>query len=202
MLGTVSKLAVISLILSVSVAAACGGKDEQRNEASGEVSEAPIPAEPASAPAPVDNAAAPGEPEIAIPNARMFEGHLLGGQPSPDQLRAAADAGYKTVIELQTGAEPGVAELEATIEELGLDYVHIPIAGTDGLDENNARALNDALARGGKEGKVMVVCRSGNRVGALFALRAHYVEGCLPSGLTTWKARRPRRRWRPAGRPA
>lgn len=184
MLGTVSKLAVISLIISsVSLAPACGGKDEQREEAPAEVSAAPAPAEnagKAAAPTPAENAAAAGQPEIAIPNARIFEGHLLGGQPTPDQLRAAAEAGYKMVVELQTAGEPGVAEVESTAKELGLDYVHIPIAGTDGLDEKNARALDDALEKGDQEGKVMVVCRSGNRVGALFALRAHYVDGASP----------------------
>lgn len=127
--------------------------------------EAPPPAAP-TLPLPAD----------LLPNgAEAFDGILVGGQPTPEQLAAARDAGYKTVINLRGLGEPGVAEEPALAADLGLAYVAIPVDGADGLTEDNARRLDAALAEA--EYPVIVHCASGNRVGGLFALRAFHVEG-------------------------
>ncbi len=54
-------------------------------------------------------------------------------------------------------------------------YVDVPIEGAAGLSEDRAMQFADALAEA--ERPVVVHCGSGNRVGALFALKAYYVEG-------------------------
>lgn len=115
-------------------------------------------------------------PADLLPNGKeAFEGVLVGGQPTAEQLAAARDAGYRTVINLRPFAEPGAAAEPGLVAELGLDYVLIPVAGAAGLTEANARRLDDALAAA--EYPVIVHCASGNRVGGLFALRAFYLEG-------------------------
>jgi len=53
------------------------------------------------------------------------------------------------------------------------------VTGSEGLTEANARALDAALEDAGRSG-VLVACASGNRVGGLFALRAHACQGMAP----------------------
>jgi uncharacterized protein (TIGR01244 family) len=58
----------------------------------------------------------------------------------------------------------------AAVEAAGMKYVSIPVAGASGVTFENARLLDEALA--GIDGPVFLHCRTGNRVGALMALRA------------------------------
>jgi len=128
--------------------------------------------EPSSAPA-------AGEPaKVDLPNAIVFEGNLLGGHPEPDALRAAAQAGYHTIINLQGENEPGVAEERDEAKALGLTYVSIPVRGPSGLSKENAEALDHALAKA--KGSSIVHCASGARVSGLYTLRAYYVQGKSP----------------------
>jgi protein tyrosine phosphatase (PTP) superfamily phosphohydrolase (DUF442 family) len=59
-------------------------------------------------------------------------------------------------------------------------YVHIPVAGADGLTRENVELLHSALAEARDEGPVLLHCGSGNRIGALLALRAAWIEGSDP----------------------
>lgn len=124
----------------------------------------------------VPSAAAPPA-KVEIPNARTpLEGVLTGGQPTEEQLAEMAKAGYRTVVNLRTPGENEVSDREAELaERLGLRYVHLPMAGAEGLTEDNARALKDLLADESAY-PVVVHCGSGNRVGALFALKAFYFD--------------------------
>lgn len=116
-------------------------------------------------------------PKVEIPNGRMaFTDVLTGGQPSPAQLGAAQGAGYRTIINLRPADELKDWDEADRARALGLNYVSIPIAGAGDLTEAKARALADALDD--IEGyPVMVHCGSGNRVGALFALKAAWIDG-------------------------
>jgi uncharacterized protein (TIGR01244 family) len=105
------------------------------------------------------------------------EGILAGGQPTREQLTAIADNGYRSVINLRTEGERGNTD-PSVVESLGMVYVEIPIEGADGLTEENARRLATALEE--VEMPAVVHCGSGNRVGALFAMKAYYVDG-LPA---------------------
>lgn len=137
---------------------------------------APAPSAPATAPS-----AAPSVPagEDLLPNARRPAPDLLtGGQPSPEQLEALAAAGYTTIIDLRTEGEKGApADEPEQVEALGLAYVRIPVTGADGLTEANARELDRVLEAAA--GPAVIHCASGNRVGALLALRAH-LDGATP----------------------
>lgn len=114
------------------------------------------------------------DPLTLLPNAKQpEEGLLLGGQPTVEQLEQARDLGFQTVINMRGTDEPGPARDD--VEALGMTYVALPVAGAEGISEENARALAVALDKA--EGPVIVHCGSGNRVGALFALKAHYVDG-------------------------
>jgi len=115
-------------------------------------------------------------PLVPIPNARVTKtGLLVGGQPSLDQLKAIAQAGYHTVITLRTDMEQGDEGEEATVERLGMKFVSIPVAGPAGLTEDNARRLAKALEAQDALPAVLH-CKSGQRVGALLGLKAFVVD--------------------------
>lgn len=112
---------------------------------------------------------------IGIPNELEYEGILTGGQPSREQYAQAKEAGYTTIVNLRGLNEPGVTQSQSMVEELGMNYVAIPVSSAADLSRDNAQRLADAIAS--SEGRVMVHCKSGNRVGALFALKARWLDG-------------------------
>lgn len=118
----------------------------------------------------------PGTPRIEIMNALTpLPGVLSGGQVTEEQLAEAAAAGYRTVVNLRTSEEPLEWDEPARVEELGMRYVALPIAGAEGVTRDNAEKLARIL--GEAERPLLLHCGSGNRVGALFALKAYYLEG-------------------------
>ena len=98
----------------------------------------------------------------------MVDGITSAGQPDEAALQVFADSGYVAVIDLRTAKEKRGIEEQAVVETLGMQYVNLPVAGADGVDFDNAKALQDVLA--GFDEPVLVHCGSGNRVGALLAL--------------------------------
>lgn len=104
------------------------------------------------------------------------ENLLTGGQPSLLELKQFKNSGVTTVINLRGPDEdvPFNEKLEA--EALGLEYVSLPISGAADVTPENARKLHELLA-GFESENVLLHCASGNRVGALLAIRAHEIEG-------------------------
>ncbi|MDF3030901.1 MAG: hypothetical protein K0R03_1459 [Moraxellaceae bacterium] len=118
---------------------------------------------------------------IDIPNACTPSGGICsGGRPRPEHLREARDKGVRTVINLCPPAETGDYDEPALVAELGMRYINIPVAGAAGLTRENAQQLADALRGAGPEHPVLLHCQSGNRVGALVALKARFVDGLSP----------------------
>lgn len=96
--------------------------------------------------------------------------YISTGQPDEALLSQAKDAGYVAVIDLRTASEERGMDEASTVEALGMSYHSIEVAGARGVTFENAQAL-DALMDD-IDGPVLLHCRSGNRVGALLALRA------------------------------
>ena len=103
------------------------------------------------------------------------KGLLTAGQPTEAQFDQLAKLGVKRVINLRPATEPGTGWEEAKAQSLGLTFVRLPITGADGLTQDNARLLGQELTAAG-EATAMVYCGSSNRVGALLALHAFFVE--------------------------
>ena len=131
-------------------------------------------AEPQAAPI-VEAGIATVDPISLVKNGMMpIEGVLTGGQPTDEQLAALRDAGYQTVINLRQPDERGTRGEAETVAGLGITYVSIPVDGKAGLNEENAAALAAALDEAAYP--VLLHCGSGNRVGALLALKAFWLE--------------------------
>jgi uncharacterized protein (TIGR01244 family) len=106
-----------------------------------------------------------------LPNRRdVIEGVTAAGQPSAAALEAAAKSGYKSVIDLRAPSEDRGFDEKSMVEALGMSYVSLPVEGAAGVSYANASQLDKLLAELPKP--ILLHCSSGNRVGALLALRA------------------------------
>lgn len=93
-----------------------------------------------------------------------------GGQPSPEDLARLQAQGVRAVIDLRGPQEERGYDQAAEVRRLGMDYITLPIASKDDVTPANAAALHALLDA--QDGDVLLHCASGNRVGALLALRA------------------------------
>jgi protein tyrosine phosphatase (PTP) superfamily phosphohydrolase (DUF442 family) len=130
------------------------------------MAQAPAPATPPTAPL-LLNEHHP-LPEIAT-----------GGAPaSAEGFQALAKAGYRTFVDLRSDAEVK-PETQAAAEAAGLHYRRIPITGDQDIHLGTARAL-DTLLDERSNYPVAIACASGNRVGALLAVKAFWLDGVSP----------------------
>ncbi len=114
---------------------------------------------------------------IDIPNALLFEDRvLLGGQPTREDLERAVALGYRKIVNLRLPDEFSEWDEPELAESLGLKYVTIPVAGASGLTLENARRLAAELDQE-DDSPIVLHCASGNRVGALLALKAFHFDG-------------------------
>lgn len=98
------------------------------------------------------------------------------GQPSVEALAALPAAGVKVVIDLRPDEETPALDEAAVVRQSGLVYENLPIAGKAGLTRENVKAF-DALLKKHSGVVVLAHCSTSNRVGALLALRAAWIEG-------------------------
>lgn len=102
-------------------------------------------------------------------------GVIAAGRLKPDDMARLRQAGIRHVIDLTLDAEtPDFDEAEA-VRSAGIRYSNLPLRGPADLTLENAIAF-DQLMRTAKR-PVLVHCGSGNRVGALAALRAAWIDG-------------------------
>jgi uncharacterized protein (TIGR01244 family) len=84
-------------------------------------------------------------------------------QISPDDVAAAAKAGYALIINNRPDGEapgqPSGAEIEAAARSAGLAYAHIPILGRPSVEQ--VEAVIQAIQA--VDGKTLAFCRSGTR---------------------------------------
>ena len=101
----------------------------------------------------------------------FVEGVTGHGQPDLATLDEIRDAGYGIVIDMRMPDEDrGLENERQSVEERGMRYVSLPIDGGAGVTFENASKLNELLAD--LDQPAFVHCGSGNRAGALLALRA------------------------------
>ncbi len=114
----------------------------------------------------------PGLPNLMTPE----PGYASGGQPSADQLKTAAKAGLGRIINLRPSGEDAGYDEAATAAALGLNYTVLGVSGPQDLTPDKARQF-DALLAEHSGTPTLIHCASGNRVGALMALRAAWLQG-------------------------
>ena len=115
---------------------------------------------------------------IDLPNAHLPEFNLCtGGRPRPQHLHQAQRGGVHTVIDLCSPSERCDYDERRLVESLGMNYLNIPIGGPTDLNHANARKLAEAL-QNTHGAPTLLHCSTGNRAGALLALKAHFIDHC------------------------
>lgn len=114
-----------------------------------------------------------------IPQWRQVSEQLYAsGQPGSGDWPALKAAGLCTVVNLRPDVELAGINEAAEVRAAGLRYLPIPVDGAAGLTRDAAQALDQVLRH--HQGPLLVHCGSGNRVGALLALREAWFAGRTP----------------------
>ena len=107
---------------------------------------------------------------IAAGKVEPVDGITSSGQPDEEALRVFADSGYSVVIDMRGPDEDrGMDDFEGAVEATGMEYLAFPVVGADQVSFETAAKLDEVLQ--GIDGPVLMHCGSGNRVGAVLALR-------------------------------
>jgi len=109
-------------------------------------------------------------PNISIENfGQMDERFYRGAQPTADDYKTLKEFGINTVIDLRKDHED---YSKATVESLGMKYVHIPMTGWTTKDESVSEFLK--VVNDPANGKFYVHCAAGKHrtglVGAIYRL--------------------------------
>ena len=104
---------------------------------------------------------------------------IFGPQPDEARLRAFARDGGALVVSMRTDEEMATLGFDerALCDELGLEYVHIPMTYASATLED-ARALGRTLRSTG--GAAMLHCRTGSRASMLYALNLASIGAVSP----------------------
>jgi uncharacterized protein (TIGR01244 family) len=111
---------------------------------------------------------------------------VASGQPDASMLQAVSAAGFTAVVDMRAADEERGFDQQKEIERLGMAYVLLPIGSADDISLENAVVLDQILAD--NEGPVLIHCASGNRVGALYALREKLYGASNADALAVGKA--------------
>jgi uncharacterized protein (TIGR01244 family) len=102
---------------------------------------------------------------------KVDEHYATGGQPTEEQLQAAAAEGFATVINLATiDARYSLRDEGASVATLGMKYRHIPVPWDQPSDADFA-AFEQAMQSAGN-GKTLVHCAANFRATAFYSLYA------------------------------
>lgn len=117
---------------------------------------------------------------ISLPSIKNFSSpepnRYRSGQPSSEEFKVLAKKGVKHVIDLRPAQETPDSDEAAQVMSEGMAYYNIPISSADDLTIENVRIIDDILLKAGEE-NVLMHCASSNRVGAIMALRAAWLNG-------------------------
>jgi uncharacterized protein (TIGR01244 family) len=102
------------------------------------------------------------------------DGITSAGQPDEAALEVFAESGYVAVIDMRTAREDRGFDEPRAVAGLGMEYIAFPIGGDD-ITLDKAKELDALLAQ--YDEPVLLHCGSGNRVGALLALREYLESG-------------------------
>jgi protein tyrosine phosphatase (PTP) superfamily phosphohydrolase (DUF442 family) len=96
---------------------------------------------------------------------------ITGGQPTEEQLRAAAEEGFEAVINLATlDRQYSLADEAGLVVSLGMDYTHIPV-DWENPQESDFEAFDQRMKQL-KARKILLHCAANYRATAFYSLYA------------------------------
>jgi uncharacterized protein (TIGR01244 family) len=108
-----------------------------------------------------------------IYNARQVDDRLItSGQPTEDQLRAAAAGGIDTVVNLAPhDADNALPDEAGLVQALGMTYRHLPVAFANPTERDFA-AFEQIMDELPPDSRTLVHCAANFRVSAFYGLYA------------------------------
>lgn len=106
---------------------------------------------------------------------RVDERVAFGGQPTPSQVVALAQAGFRTIVNLRMESEADVQPEVEAAKDAGLVYVGLPVPKAQPTDEQVKRFLR--LTDDAAIYPVFIHCATANRAAALWMVRRAVVDG-------------------------
>lgn len=165
----------IVLLLLAATIAGCSNREPDAQPAG--ASSAPPAASAASGATPTVEASLDLATDLGVRNARMpMAGVVTAGQPTQEQLEALRAGGYSRFISLRPASEEGAGWEEAHASDGSYSFDRLAISGGDDLTRENVEAFAALLEERGDEPTVLY-CASSNRVGAMLALKAYWLDG-------------------------
>ena len=129
-------------------------------------------AAPAWAADALDTKALASLPNVATPVPDL----ATAGRLQAGDIPVIAKAGVRHVIDLMLDSETPNFDEAAAARSAGMQYENLPIRGAQDLTPDNAARFDQLINATGSE-PTLVHCSSSNRVGALAALRASWIQG-------------------------
>jgi uncharacterized protein (TIGR01244 family) len=108
-----------------------------------------------------------------IYNAREVDHRLTtSGQPTEEQLRAAADEGFDTVVNLAPhDGETALPDEAGLVRALGMTYHHLPVVFANPTESDFA-AFEEVMDELPPDSRTLVHCAANFRVSAFYGLYA------------------------------
>ena len=106
---------------------------------------------------------------------RVTDRVAFGGQPTPSQVVALAQAGFRTIIDLREESEADARPEVEAVKDSGLAYIALPVPKTGPTDaqvKEFFRVTDDAGIY-----PVFIHCTTANRSAVLWMLRRALVDG-------------------------
>ncbi len=136
----------------------------------------PGTSEQASKPPQPAQVSGPVAPTLELANLHKPKpGVYTAGRLQPDDVARLRAAGVRHVIDLTQDSETPDFDEATAVRAVGIAYDNLPIAGPQHLTRENVQAF-DRLVSGSPQ-PLLVHCASSNRVGAMAALRAAWIDG-------------------------
>jgi len=102
-------------------------------------------------------------------------GVVAAGRLKAEDMAQLKEAGIEHVIDLTPDDETPDFDEANAVRSAGIDYSNLAVRGAADLTRENVIAFDRMMSD--TKRPVLVHCASGNRVGAMAALRAAWVEG-------------------------
>ena len=131
-----------------------------------------LTATPALATDALDAKALTSLPNVAHPAANL----VTSGRLQAKDIALVANAGIRHVIDLTVDSETPDFDEAVAVRNAGMQYHNLPIRGAEDLTADNAARFDQLIVAVGAA-PTLIHCSSSNRVGALAALRAAWIQG-------------------------
>ncbi len=112
-----------------------------------------------------------GLADLHAVSSRLF----TSGQVTQDQLGDLAERGITHLVCVRAAEEPQTGWEDDAAAQFGVEFLRLPIQGSDGLTRTNARKLHSVLRRNNNyDGRTLVYGETADRAAALIALEAFF----------------------------